>query len=84
LTGKLTPEECLEVLFTGATIKHFPREKLKARQSDRGRSAKAAAGPVNRARPIETQLGLLEAANKCDREARDLLLPRLMSGEIEV
>lgn len=70
-------------LFTGATIKHFPREKL---------AKVIVIVPPKRlldlftsfARPIETQLAHLEAANKRARDARDLLLPRLMSGEIEV
>ncbi|MBE2285899.1 MAG: restriction endonuclease subunit S [Prosthecobacter sp.] len=70
-------------LFTGATIKHFPREKL---------AKVTVVVPPKRlldlftsfARPIETQLAHLEAANKRARDARDLLLPRLMSGEIEV
>jgi type I restriction enzyme M protein len=36
------------------------------------------------AEPIENQLKLLEAANRRASDARDLLLPRLMSGEIPV
>ncbi len=70
-------------LFTGATIKHFPREKL---------AKVTVVVPPKRlldlftsfARPVETQLAHLEAANRRAKEARDLLLPRLMSGEIEV
>lgn len=73
----------LAALFTGATIKHLPREKL---------AKVTIVVPPNRlmelfssyARPIEDQIKLLEAANRRASEARDLLLPRLMSGEIEV
>lgn len=74
-SGHLAP------LFTGATIKHLPREKLALVQIDVPPqqlmnlfSEQAAA--------IEKQIGVLEAANKRAAEARDLLLPRLMSGEV--
>lgn len=73
----------LATLFTGATIKHLPREKL---------AKVTVVVPPRRlmdlfseqTHPIEGQLGLLEAANRRASEARDLLLPRLMSGEITV
>ncbi len=71
----------LATLFTGATIKHLPREKLEkvtivtppARLMDRF---------TEQVGPIEGQLKLLEATNRRASEARDLLLPRLMSGEV--
>ena len=71
----------LATLFTGATIKHLPREKLE--------KVTVVVPPVRlmdlfskHTHPIESQLELLEAANRHASEARDLLLPRLMSGEI--
>lgn len=70
-------------LFTGATIKHLPREKLVV--------AQVLIPPVplmmvfeEHVEPIERQMSVLEAANRRATEARDLLLPRLMSGEIAV
>jgi type I restriction enzyme S subunit len=73
----------LATLFTGATIKHLPREKLEkvtivtppARLMDLF---------IEQVVPIEGQLKLLEATNRRASEARDLLLPRLMSGEISL
>jgi len=73
----------LATLFTGATIKHLPREKLEkvtvvvppARLMDHF---------IAQACPIESQLKLLEATNRRASEARDLLLPRLMSAEVAV
>ncbi len=70
----------LATLFTGATIKHLPREKL---------AKVTVVVPPRRlmdlfsehTHPIEDQLGVLEAANRRASEARDLLLPRLMSRE---
>ncbi len=73
----------LATLFTGATIKHLPREKLeKVTVVVPTRSLMDSF--INVIRPIENQLGLLDAANKRASNARDLLLPRLMNGEIEV
>ena len=70
----------LATLFTGATIKHLPREKLE--------KVTVVVPPTNlmdifieQASPIEGQLQLLEATNRRASEARDLLLPRLMNGE---
>ncbi|MGB4949017.1 MAG: restriction endonuclease subunit S [Rhizobiaceae bacterium] len=70
-------------LFTGATIKHLPREKL---------VTVPIVVPLERfvrsftdyVAPMEEQIGTLEAANRRATEARDLLLPRLMNGEIAV
>jgi type I restriction enzyme, S subunit len=73
----------MATLFTGATIKHLPREKLEkvvivtppARLMDIF---------IEHVGPIENQLRLLQAANRRASEARDLLLPQLMSGEVAV
>ena len=70
-------------LFTGATIKHLPREKL---------LTVVVVVPLKRlvrefedhVAPVEAQIGTLEAANRRASNARDLLLPRLMNGEIAV
>ena len=73
----------LATLFTGATIKHLPREKL-AKVTVVVPPAQLMEHFVNYVRPMEKQLGLLVAASKRASEARDILLPRLMSGEIEM
>ena len=76
-SGQLTP------LFTGATIKHLPREKLV--------TAPVVAPPAplmavfaEQVEPVEKQIAVLEAASRRASNARDLLLPRLMNGEIAV
>ncbi|MCM5560070.1 restriction endonuclease subunit S [Pleomorphomonas sp. JP5] len=73
----------LEGLFTGATIKHLPREKLiqvmivvPPPKLIREFAALAA--------PLETQIGTLGDAVSRAAQARDLILPKLISGEIEV
>jgi len=73
----------LASLFTGATIKHLPREKLAIVQVD--------IPPLplvmlfaEQVDFLEKQSTLLEAANKRASQARDLLLPRLMSGQITI
>lgn len=70
-------------LFTGATIKHLPREKLI--------TVPIVVPPERLVRsfsdyvaPMEEQIGTLEAANRRATQARNLLLPRLMNGEIAV
>lgn len=70
-------------LFTGATIKHLPREKLI--------TVPIVVPPERLVRsfsdyvaPMEEQIGTLESANRRATEARNLLLPRLMNGEIAV
>jgi type I restriction enzyme S subunit len=73
----------LATLFTGATIKHLPREKL-AKVTVIVPTAQLLDLFVSHVRPIENQLGILQLQNQRLRGARDLLLPRLMSGEIEV
>lgn len=76
-SGQLAP------LFTGATIKHLPGEKLAIVQVD--------IPPVplmtlfaEQVDVLERQITLLEGANRRASQARDLLLPRLMNGEIAV
>lgn len=76
-SGQLAP------LFTGATIKHLPGEKLAIVQVD--------IPPVplmtlfaEQVEVLEKQITLLEGANRRASQARDLLLPRLISGEIAV
>lgn len=73
----------LEGLFTGSTIKHLPLEKLL--------KATVEVPPTRlmlefsaRAAPLEAQKHTLEEANVRASQARDLLLPRLMNGEIAV
>ncbi len=73
----------LEGLFTGSTIKHLPREKLV--------KAVIEVPPMRlmrefaaRAAPLEAQARTLEDAILRASQARDLLLPRLMNGEITV
>ena len=70
-------------LFTGATIKHLPREKLAKVELDvpPRRLISLFSEQVG---PIEQQIGILQTAIRRSSEARDLLLPRLMSGEIAV
>lgn len=73
----------LATLFTGATIKHLPREKL-AKVTVIVPPAQLLDVFVDYSRPIENQLRTLALQNEKLRIARDLLLPRLMSGEIAV
>lgn len=73
----------LASLFTGATIKHLPREKL-AKVTVLVPPASLMGLFLEHAGPIEIQLKLLKAASRRASEARNLLLPRLMSGEIAV
>ena len=73
----------LATLFTGATIKHLPREKL-AKVSVLLPPSQLMDHFVELTCPIENQHKLLETASRRASEARDLLLPRLMSGEVEV
>ena len=70
-------------LFTGATIKHLPREKL-AKVEIEIPPERLMRLFVDQTGPIEKQVGILEASVRRACEARDLLLPRLMSGEIAV
>jgi len=69
------------MLFTGATIKHLPREKLALVSFDMP-PLRLMRHFVDQVDPLEKQIALLEAANRRASQARDLLLPRLMTGEI--
>lgn len=76
-SGQLAP------LFTGATIKHLPLEKLSNVQVD----VPPAALMMRFAEQVdatERQITLLESAARRASQARDLLLPRLISGDIAV
>jgi len=73
----------MATLFTGATIKHLPREKLALVKIDMPPTG-LLAHFVEQVDPIEKQIALLETANRRASQARDLLLPRLMSREIAV
>lgn len=73
----------LEGLFTGATIKHLPKEKLI--------EAMIVVPPPKLIRefavlaaPLEAQIGTLDDTISRTAQARDLLLPKLISGEIDV
>ena len=70
-------------LFTGATIKHLPREKLELVTLDVP-PARLMGHFAEIVDPFERQIALLESANRYALKARDLLLPRLMSGELTV
>lgn len=71
----------LEALFTGSTIKHLPREKLLKAEIDIPPKL-LVRDFVDRVSPLEAQIRTLESINLRALQARDLLLPRLMSGEI--
>jgi type I restriction enzyme, S subunit len=73
----------LATLFTGATIKHLPREKL-AKVSVKVPNARLADLFKEQIHPMERQIALLQSSSRKASEARDLLLPRLMSGEVAV
>ena len=70
-------------LFTGATIKHLPREKLALVELDIPPPTLMRQF-ADQIMPIERQRAVLGNAIERAAEARDLLLPRLMSGEIAV
>ncbi|MGA4554659.1 restriction endonuclease subunit S [Methylorubrum aminovorans] len=73
----------LSGLFTGSTIKHLPREKLLSL-----RVTMPSGDLLERfgrlVTPIEGQIGTLQAAIRQLHEMRDILLPRLISGELPV
>jgi type I restriction enzyme S subunit len=73
----------LAMLFTGATIKHLPREKLEKVRVEIP-PARLMGLFLEQVISIENQIDVLQATNRRASEARDLLLPRLMSGEIVV
>jgi len=76
-SGQMAP------LFTGATIKHLPREKLSILQIDIP-PAPLMTLFAEQVDALEKQIALLEGASRRASQARDLLLSRLMSGEIAV
>ena len=71
------------MLFTGATIKHLPREKL-AKVEIEIPPTRLMSLFLEQAGPIEDQIDVLQTGIKRASEARDLLLPRLMNGEVPV
>ncbi len=73
----------LAALFTGATIKHLPQEKL-AKVHVLQPPGKLVAMFANNAEPIESLIHSLQSRVRTLRRARDLLLPRLLSGQIDV
>ena len=73
----------LDRLFTGATIKHLPREKL-AQVQVTIPTASLMELFVGHIHAIEKQIDVLQTSNMKLSDARDLLLPRLMNGEIAV
>ncbi|MCR9095666.1 MAG: restriction endonuclease subunit S [bacterium] len=68
-------------LFTGATIKHLPREKLAKVEIDIP-TVRLMELFLENAGPLEDQINVLQTGIRRASAARDLLLPRLMSGEI--
>jgi type I restriction enzyme S subunit len=71
----------LAALFTGATIKHLPREKLA--------KVKVVVPPASLLKkfrsatiPMEEQVHTLQRQIQNLRRTRDLLLPRLLSGQV--
>ena len=67
----------LAALFTGATIKHLPREQLaKVRVVVPPQSLLDAF--VKFARPVEEQISNLQRRNQALHQTRDLLLPKLL------
>jgi type I restriction enzyme S subunit len=73
----------LAMLFTGATIKHLPREKL-AKVEIEVPPTRLMSLFLEQAGPIEDQIDVLQTGIKRASEARDILLPRLMNGEVPV
>jgi len=73
----------LSGLFTGSTIKHLPLEKLLNLRVEvpSSRLLKQFGKLVT---PIEAQVGTLQAVNRKLLEMREILLPRLVSGELPV
>lgn len=68
-------------LFTGSTIKHLPREKLALVEVDVP-PAVLIQSFADHIGPIEDQIGVMQSGIAQASKARDLLLPRLMSGEL--
>lgn len=70
-------------LFTGATIKHLPGEQL-AKLPVKLPPEQLMQAFANVVDPMERQLLVLQEKNHVLRQTRDLLLPKLISGEIDV
>jgi len=73
----------LETLFTGATIKHLPGEKLKTvivEVPTKYRMDKFS----KMVEPMAFQVEVLTKRNTILRTTRDLLLPKLISGKLDV
>jgi type I restriction enzyme S subunit len=73
----------LESLFTGATIKHLPREKLQTVliEVPTENLMKLFSNMVE---PMGQRVELLNKRNENLRTTRDLLLPKLISGQLDV
>ena len=73
----------LASLFTGATIKHLPREKLDIVMVEV--PTKSLTDLFSKiVEPMALQVEVLTKRNAILRKTRDLLLPRLISGELDV
>lgn len=79
----LSQSGALSGLFTGATIKHLPLEKIA-----RVPIVVPPMPLLNKfgevTTPLEAQVYTLQRQTHCLRRTRDLLLPRLLSGQIDV
>ena len=73
----------LATLFTGATIKHLPREKL-AKVMVVVPSAPLLKRFGDATKSMEEQIHTLQIQIQTLRKTRDLLLPRLLSGQVEL
>ena len=73
----------LAALFTGATIKHLPREKL-ARVTVVVPSAPLLKKFGDATISMEEQIHTLQRQIQNLRRTRDLLLPRLLSGQVHL
>ena len=73
----------METLFTGATIKHLPGEKLKTVIVEV--PTKDLMDKFSKmVEPMAFQVEVLTKRNTILRTTRDLLLPKLISGKLEV
>jgi type I restriction enzyme S subunit len=73
----------LAALFTGATIKHLPREKL-AKVTVVVPAAPLLKRFGDAVKSMEEQVETLQRRIQNLRRTRDLLLPRLLSGQVEL
>lgn len=77
LTGKL------EALFTGSTIKHLPGEKLKTVKVEVP-TKELMDLFAKTVEPMACQVEFLNKKKENLRKTRDLLLPKLISGQLDV